>query len=1132
MHPSVRAIHDTRGGAAASAAAGRSTDGAGAEQRRDGTDAQAVRSLVVEVAERASSMRERLTSKMVTYPPPAGGPERASLEAWCASAARGDRAIFARRLALDALDPCGAHRAVGRVSMAPDSVLPEWARLVERYIHALRDAGQLAIGGGGGIPFVQIFLPLANVVERELRDRAVHALQHASRTAQQRLRTALLERLARPAAPILQERFESYRATHATNAGRVPAITSAADAPSAGSYRGFVYEMLHGGMVELIRELPVLARVMATTALLWRDASAELLLRLHADRHAIADFFAGGREPGLLTELEPGLSDAHSGGRTVHVLTFASGLRLVYKPRGLGIDAAFEALLSWSALRGAPLPASDSGTLAPRVLDRGSHGWAERLEHRACTDHSSVCRYYENAGSLLALLHALGSTDCHYENIVANGERPMLVDLETVLQPEIERADPPLDRARNIGARLLYDDSALRTGLLPAWQDAGGDRAYDTGGLSASAGQTTPFTTMRWSAIDSDAMQMERRHATIDARSNLPVLEERPIPPARHVNDIALGFGRMYQWLSAHRDALLAPDGPVARLARERVRFIARPSSVYDYVLRRSLRRHALRDGVARDIELELLARGLLPLSHELWPLLQMEKQALAQLDIPAFTLRGDATELTLGERSIRLARSGLDVARSRLSSLSPEDLELQLSIIRAAFALRYFDVHAATSAGDAAPAAAGTACDAPPVSRAEIVDAAMEIAAEIGRKALVNGNGEITWITTEPISTAGHARLQTTGYGLYDGLAGIALFLAAVARCSGDPRMALLARRALAPVRDRLRSAAPAYVDEYGIGGACGAASVTYALLRAGTFLGDDALIDDALHAARQLTPEAIERDASFDVLYGGAGAILALLALHRVRRSDALLELAHQCGRHLLGRRRPARTSEGITYEVWPTVGGRVQIGFAHGSAGMVAALLRLHAATGITEYLEAALDAVRYEDSLLRVARRQPSLSDTESNDPRAPREDVEVPTNWCRGMAGVVLARLACTAGSHTGELRASAERALADVVWSGGAAMPALDSACCGAAGYVELLLTAGLKWGDAGLLAAAHGRASELVRRGRTARRYRLSASPGAEVYDPSLYRGTAGIGYGLLRLCHPELLPSFLSWE
>ena len=31
-------------------------------------------------------------------------------------------------------------------------------------------------------------------------------------------------------------------------------------------------------------------------------------------------------------------------------------------------------------------------------------------------------------------------------------------------------------------------------------------------------------------------------------------------------------------------------------------------------------------------------------------------------------------------------------------------------------------------------------------------------------------------------------------------------------------------------------------------------------------------------------------------------------------------------------------------------------------------------------------------------------------------------------------------------------------------------------------------------------------------------------------VYNPGLFRGTAGIGYGLLRVAFPDLLPSVLS--
>ncbi|HET7552752.1 MAG TPA: type 2 lanthipeptide synthetase LanM [Gemmatimonadaceae bacterium] len=1116
--------------------AGRSIDGARDGARGNAHDpdcgADAMRALVIEIVERASTFRERLTCAYQPLAAPASERTNESIEAWCASAAKGDARTFARRLELDGLDLPGAERAVGPVRIATTGVLPEWARLLEHYIDALQQREEEPEGNGDAIPFVELFAPLARLLERELESIAPHSPRQLSRTARRGLRASLLKRLARSAAPVLYEQFERGRAKCRANPKNIPENEAPGHSPSSGLYRDYVRGMLDGGMVDLFRELPVLARIMTTTALLWRDASVELLAHLREDRALIANFFGGGIELGELVAIEAGMSDPHAGGRTVHVLTFASGLRLVYKPRCLGIDAAFGELLSWLALRGAPLPPPGAPTFAARVLDRGSHGWAEYVERRECVDASAVRRYYQNAGALLALLYSLGSMDVHYENIVASGERPVIVDLETVLQPEVARSDPPLDRARNFGARRLYDDSVLRSGMLPAWQSSVEDAAYDIGGLSASADQTTPFTASHWRSINSDAMRLEHVRATIGAHPNFPVLGGHAIPPTEHVSDIVLGFRRTYEWLASHRDTLLAPDGPVARLAHERVRFIARPSSVYDHVLRRSLRREALHDGAARGIELELLARGLLPLPPTFWPLLVEEERALEQLDVPIFTLRGDATKLTLGERSISVSRSGLDVARARIETLGPADLEQQLHIIRASFALRYFDEPASRPHHGEPAIHDGEALDAPPLSRGDIIAAALEIAAELRRTTLVDCRGDVTWITTEPISRSGHHRLQATGYGLYDGLAGIALFLAAAARCGGDERSRALAHRALGPIRERLRVSSPTYVDEYGVGGACGAAAAIYSLLRSGTLLNDDTIVDDALLAARQLTPASIARDTRADVLYGSAGTILALLALHRARSSDQLLDLAHECGKRLLALRRPIRTSCGASHHVWLTVDGCVRTGFAHGAAGIALALLRLHAATGITRYLEAALDAVRHEDSLLygcRSGRPLPPDAETATNVKSVPSGTA---TNWCHGAAGAGLARLACTAGSHATELRVSAERAIAAIVSDADNVTASLDCACCGASGEIELLLTGGLRWGDSSLLDAAHERASRLVRRSRAVRGWRLSKSPGAQVHDPALYRGTSGIGYGLLRLCHPEMLPSFLSWQ
>ena len=42
-----------------------------------------------------------------------------------------------------------------------------------------------------------------------------------------------------------------------------------------------------------------------------------------------------------------------------------------------------------------------------------------------------MVRFYRRQGALLALLYALEATDFHAENLIASGEFPVLIDLET-----------------------------------------------------------------------------------------------------------------------------------------------------------------------------------------------------------------------------------------------------------------------------------------------------------------------------------------------------------------------------------------------------------------------------------------------------------------------------------------------------------------------------------------------------------------------------------------------------------------------------------------------------------------------------------------------------------------------------
>jgi lantibiotic modifying enzyme len=93
----------------------------------------------------------------------------------------------------------------------------------------------------------------------------------------------------------------------------------------------------------------------------------------------------------------------------------------------------------------------------------------EFVAHEACPDHEAASRYWQRAGALIALADLLDATDLHHGNLIAHREYPVLVDLETLLQPR----------------RPSEERSLLSTGLVPAWIRGPDGGSYDVSGFGA-----------------------------------------------------------------------------------------------------------------------------------------------------------------------------------------------------------------------------------------------------------------------------------------------------------------------------------------------------------------------------------------------------------------------------------------------------------------------------------------------------------------------------------------------------------------------------------------------------------------------------------------------------------------------
>jgi len=849
--------------------------------------------------------------------------------------------------------------------------------------------------------------------------------------------------------------------------------------------------------VALLQEYPVLARQVALRVNQWAEFSLEFLGRLAADWEAIRSALGETGDPGVLVEASGGAGDRHRGGRSVLIAKFSSGLRIVYKPRSLRVDVHFQQLLEWLNARSGWTPFH---TL--RVLDRGDYGWVEFVAARGCSSPAALARFYERQGAYLAVLYALEATDFHFENLIAAGEYPVLPDLEALFHPRIGPAD--LRHAEALAGSAMAN-SVARVGLLP--QPRWGDdesAGVDLSGLGWVAGQLTPRPVPQWEGEGTDEMRQVRKRVEMLEGHNRPALDDAPVNVLDYADAIVSGFSAMYHCLLTHRDELLADDGPVGRFAGDEVRVILRATQTYASLLQEGFHPDVLRDALDRDRLFDRLWTAVEQSPH-LADVITHERKALENGDVPIFVTCPASRHLWTDSRDIIpdfIQESGMDLARRRIQHMSEQDCARQIWFIRASLAMLSTDAEHARPRPAAAPKRQ-TAVD-----KGQLLEAAWRVGERLEELAL-RGEDDVSWIGLTFIDQKTWS-LCPAGLDLYDGLPGIALFLAHLGELTGEARFRGLARTALATVR-RLASSMP---PSGAIGAFDGVGGVVYTLAHLSSLSSDPSLLDDASALIERL-PSLIEQDRRLDIIGGAAGCIGALAVLHSYAPSKRILAAAIQCGEHLVRNAVPQDCGVG-----WiSSAAARPLTGFSHGAAGISWALFRLFELSGDERFLSTALLGIDYE-------RSQFSSKLGNWLDLRAPDRDGASMAAWCHGAPGVGLSRLLSLPWIDGPESRFEIETALETTVRSGFGGNHCL---CHGDLGNLDVLLEASQRLGEPRWRAKAT-RAAGMVLES-IERNGWLCGNP-VEIESPGLMTGLAGIGYGLLRAAEPDRVPSLLALE
>ena len=829
---------------------------------------------------------------------------------------------------------------------------------------------------------------------------------------------------------------------------------------------------------------PVLQRRVQTVINDTTRMCIETITRVAQDSKQIETVFGISRRSSLKS-IVWGSGDSHCQGRVVAILHY-KGAKLVYKPRSVKADDAYNHFIDWYKLEcGFPTPRSY------KILDLGTYGYAEYIKSKKASSKSDIANYYHKQGQLIAVAWLLGITDLHHENLIASGGDPYLIDLETMFDRSYRR--PSSDQVLGFLYGKSMESFLFRTGLLPNRQ-RGEHGVYDTSAIGASGNQPAPFSIPTFKNLGRDDVKLVSSKGTIPRQPNQPVLHGYNYNAHQYTKEIVQGFVDALDVLKKNKALLLEKDGPLKVFKGARLRWVPRDTIVYAQILQRMTHPTVLRDALECDMLLGGNLWGQVDNSSHLTDLISSEYADLWNNDIPYFWTTFDTCSLYdsrkkeiknfFGESCRQGVARRLEIIETS-KDRQVEAIELaMMSTIpidyaeESPFLSHHLSLKKAKTSDD------------------ELISAAVNIGKDLLAKKFDVENKPF-WAGLTAIDDVSFAAsvLPPT---VYDGAPGIGIFFAHLYK---HTRMDIFGSAALES-HNFVRFLMGLSTRDV----ACGAFSGYSGLLYSDILMSQalDRPLDKRNGAIKSLN-KIIQHDDNFDIMSGAAGALLVALRWHSITNDQDAFEAAASAAHKL--KESAEHQNIGVTWNTLKDSNYSHRLGgLSHGVTGIAWALSEWAEVSNDAEAKLLARQAFAYEQTLFD--RERGTWVDARHNNHVC---------QWCHGAVGIGLAvdKMRPTLGNtECDKIIHQAQKA----TWRYG--LMNNHCLCHGNLGNSEIFLTQGDQERSAKILTSV---LADRKRHG--AWRCGLPAS----TTTPGLMCGIAGIGYSLLRHCYPDQLPNIL---
>ena len=419
--------------------------------------------------------------------------------------------------------------------------------------------------------------------------------------------------------------------------------------------------------IKLFEEYPVAARVATVRTMYLKKNFCKILQNIENDHQEIKKFLM--IDSLNLTEIKLSTGDSHHQGNSVSILEFQDK-KLVYKPKNLKICKSFEKFIDWYTNSSELLPIS-----IPKGIYKDEYTYNEFIMPKFCQNEKEVENFYIRYGYLIALCYLFNLNDLHLENIIAHGEHPMIIDIETCFQASVEMESNIIYVDL---LRYLEVDSVSNSFLLPRQISIGNDDDIE---LSALSGKEVKLskTFLAPTEVNTDKFHYENVPGYFAGADNIPKLSDNEeVEVKKYSLRILEGFDDFISFIMENKDECL----DILEVFRgQKIRLLTKGTEKYA-----SMIRYANHPNYNREMKYrERLMMNLWAYPYLDKRIIKSEVNDLLFNDIPIFYSYTDSRDLIDSKGNVYKdfhKLSGFELSMDKIKGLTEKEIRIQRNII------------------------------------------------------------------------------------------------------------------------------------------------------------------------------------------------------------------------------------------------------------------------------------------------------------------------------------------------------------------------------------------------------------------------------------------------------------------